>query len=148
MTREKKEKDRTTLTYTQNANVGPIFISYEDDEEINKTIEEVVKANKPHIDIEFEDGMTHILWKCSQEQSARIEKLFEKVPELYIADGHHRSASAYNVGKMRREEALKAGKKIDGSEDFNYFMALMYAKKQLTIWDYNRVIKSLNGHSP
>lgn len=70
--------------------------------------------------------------------------MFEKVPHLYIADGHHRAAAAYNVGKMRRDQAMKEGREVSENEQFHYFMTIIYPSSNLHIMDYNRVIKSFN----
>ena len=89
-----------------------------------------------------------VVGKQNKEDSLFLTKVFELVPCFYIADGHHRAASAYNVGKIRKQKAIDAGKPITGNEDFNYFLAIAYPASQLHIFDYNRVLKDLNGKSP
>lgn len=149
VTIKKKELDRTKLTVIQNANAGPVFLTYHDIEDINKIIDGIIKKEKPFIDIITEDDkMEHILWKCTKEESEVICKLFQKVPTLYIADGHHRCASACTYAKQRREETLKSGKALTGEEDFNYFMSIIYPCSQIFIDDYNRLLKTLNDKKP
>ena len=87
----------------------------------------------------------HRLWRVDAKENAFFENEFKQISRTYVADGHHRSAAAYNVGKMRREQALKAGVEVTGNEEFNYFMSIIYPSNQLEILDYNRVIKDLNG---
>lgn len=144
LTRKKKEEDRTKLTEIQNANSGPVFLAYKDHAGIGEIVQKVV-SEKPYIDVIKEDNIQHTLWKCTPDQSLEIQKLFEEVPFFYIADGHHRSASAYNVGAARRDKAKALGKEITGQEDFNWFMSLAYPCSQLHILDYNRVLKDYNG---
>ncbi len=92
-----------------------------------------------------DDGVRHVLWKCSVEDSAFFQAEFETIPCTYVADGHHRTAAAYNVGKARKEKALASGHAVTGEESFNFFMALHYPADNLLIMDYNRVVKDLNG---
>lgn len=92
--------------------------------------------------------MTHRLWKVDTSENRFFEEEFKKVPQTYVADGHHRTAAAYNVGKIRRERAQAAGQTITGDEDFNSFMSIIYPSDNLEIMDYNRVIKDLNDRSP
>lgn len=89
----------------------------------------------------------HKLWKVSSGENRFFEEEFKKVSKTYVADGHHRSAAAYNVGKLRKERAVAAGRPITGDEDFNHFMSIIYPSDNLEIMDYNRVIKSFNGLS-
>ena len=91
--------------------------------------------------------MIHRLWKLDASENRFFEHEFKKVQKTYVADGHHRSAAAYNVGKMRKERATAAGKAISGDEDFNHFMSIIYPSDNLEILDYNRVIKNLNSLS-
>jgi uncharacterized protein (DUF1015 family) len=92
--------------------------------------------------------VTHKLWKVDPTENDFFQHEFEKVPCTYVADGHHRSAAAYNVGKLRMIRALDKGMKITGEEDFNYFMTIVYPSDNLRIMDYNRVLKDTNGLSP
>ncbi len=97
---------------------------------------------------ETETPVTHKLWKVDPSESDFFQHEFEKVPCTYVADGHHRSAAAYNVGKLRMIRALDKGMNITGEEDFNYFMTIVYPSDNLRIMDYNRVLKDTNGLSP
>ena len=91
-----------------------------------------------------EDGVEHVAWKIADEEViASLVNLFEDIPNLYIADGHHRSASAAKVGLMRREQYPN----YTGEEEFNFFLSVLFPHDELSIWDYNRVVKDLNGLS-
>lgn len=92
--------------------------------------------------------MRHVLWRCTQDEAAYLQSEFAKIPNLYIADGHHRAASAFNVGKIRKQKYIDAGKEVTGEESFNFFMALHYPADNLMILDYNRVLRGLNGLTP
>lgn len=87
----------------------------------------------------------HTLWKVDTSYSEFFEEAFKNISCTYVADGHHRSAAAYNVGKIRKQRAIDAGISITGSEDFNYFMSIVYPSDNLRIMDYNRVLKDLNN---
>lgn len=100
-----------------------------------------------YADVTTDDGVRHVLWRSSLEESAQLQEEFAKVPNTYIADGHHRAASAYNVGKIRRQAQIDAGASVTGEEPFNFFMALHYPADNLKILDYNRILRSLNGLS-
>ena len=144
----KKEADRTKLTNVQSANVGPVFLTFRDKQEpIKARMAQIVESTPCYGDVTCEDAVRHVLWKCSQEDSAFFIEQFESIPAMYVADGHHRTAAAYNVGKMRREAALEAGQEVTGEEPFNFFMTLFYPADNLLVLDYNRVIKSLNDMS-
>lgn len=147
LTIKKKEEDRTKLSDTQNANLGPVFLTYRGGEEIEKRMMEIVQKDAPYSTVNSDDGTDHVVWKCSVEDSAFFSQQFDTIPCTYIADGHHRAASAFNVGKMRRETAKANGVELTGEEPFNYFMAIHYPETNLKILDYNRVLKSLNGKS-
>mmetsp|Transcript_4494 Transcript_4494/g.8215 ORF Transcript_4494/g.8215 Transcript_4494/m.8215 type:complete len:419 (-) Transcript_4494:864-2120(-) len=144
---KRKEEDRTKLSDVQNANLGPVFLTFKGGEEIEKRMMEIVKKTKPYLEVHGHDDTDHVLWLCSPEDSAFLSKAFEKVPATYIADGHHRAASAFNVGKMRREAAKAQGRTLTGNEPFMFFMAIHYPSTNLKIMDYNRVLRSLNGMS-
>ncbi len=142
-TRANKEADRIKHVDTLNANTGPVFLTYPAREEINAIIEEEMK-NTPVYDFEAEDGIKHIFWVISDE--GKIEKLtslFSEIPNLYVADGHHRSASGTKVGQKRRA----ANPNHTGEEEYNYFLSVIFPHNQLYIMDYNRVVKDLNGHT-
>lgn len=143
LTRADKELDRTRHVDYCDANTGPIFLTYPARQKINATVDDWTKQ-KPVYDITYEDGIRHIIWLVDDEQT--IKKLvdeFEQVKYLYIADGHHRSASAVRVGQMRRE----ASPDYTGEEEFNYFLAVIFPDQDLYIMDYNRVVRDLNGLS-
>jgi uncharacterized protein (DUF1015 family) len=145
LTIKKKEEDRTKLSDTQNANLGPVFLAFKGGEDIEKRMMEIVIEQDPYGIIDGDDATQHVLWLCSPADSKYFEKAFEKIPETYIADGHHRAASAFNVGTLRRKQALEQGKSVTGEEPFMFFMAIHYPESNLKIMDYNRVLKSLNG---
>ena len=102
---------------------------------------------EPWGDVHCEDGVRHTLWRCSQEDMLYFQETFASIPAVYVADGHHRTAAAYNVGKLRKEAALEKGIAVTGEEEFNFFMSIMYPADSLLVMDYNRVLKTLNGMS-
>ena len=106
-------------------------------------IQEVVSA-EPYAHVKTEDTFEHSLWKVPVEDSGFFCSEFDKLSATYVADGHHRAAAAFNVGKRRRERAAEAGREVTGEEPFNFFMTILYPADNLKILDYNRVIKSLN----
>jgi uncharacterized protein (DUF1015 family) len=111
-------------------------------EEITRIIEEYKKSHTPLYDFVAEDGVQHTAWAILDEEIIEeLKKKFEKVESLYIADGHHRAASAVRVGMMRREK----NKEFTGEEEFNYFLSVIFPSNELRIMDYNRVVKDLNG---
>jgi uncharacterized protein (DUF1015 family) len=105
LTIKKKEEDRTKLSDTQNANLGPVFLTFKGGESIEKRMMEIVATTAPYATVHGHDETDHTVWLCSTEDSAFFSKEFDGIPCTYIADGHHRAASAFNVGKMRREAA-------------------------------------------
>ena len=142
LTRKDKEEDRMKHVRVNNANVEPVFFAYPHNNELDAIVKEVTKG-KPEYDFVAElDGFGHTFWLIEDEAKIkRITEIFAKIPSLYIADGHHRSAAAALVGdeKRRQNPAHK------GNEEYNYFMAVCFPDDQLTIIDYNRVVKDLNG---
>ncbi len=143
-TRVEKEIDRTNHFDMVDAQTEPIFLTYKDQNAIKEIINKYADENKPLYDILLEDGISHTLWKISNDSIIEeISSLFLK-EDLYIADGHHRTASIYNVCKQRRETM---GDKTTGSEGFNFFMAAIFPDTDLKIFDYNRVVKDTNGLS-
>lgn len=140
-TREDKEQDRIRHVDTCNAQTGPIFLAYR----ANTVISEVVKRTKeeqPIYDFTSVDGIRHIAWKISKiEDVTAVEKAFADIPGVYIADGHHRAASAVKVGLKRRNECGE----YTGTEQFNYFLSVLFPHDELMIMDYNRTVKDLNG---
>ena len=142
-TRADKEQDRINHVDSLSAQTGPIFLAYRAKEEINKIVSEVKKENALY-DFISEDGIGHRVWKISDEAViAKIIDIFAGINEIYIADGHHRAASAVKVSLKRREE----NPNFTGDEEFNYFLSVMFQDSELKILDYNRVVKDLNGLS-
>ena len=140
-TRADKELDRINHVDICNAQTGPIFLAYRTDSAIQNVVLENTKKT-PVYDFVSEDGITHRVWviDCDSDISV-IEDAFVKISEIYIADGHHRCASAVKVGLKRREE----NPNYDGSEEFNRFLSVLFPADELSIMDYNRVVKDLNG---
>lgn len=147
-TLEKKELDRIRHIDALDAQTGPIFLTYRDSDAIDILVA-AVKKTAPLYDFAGEDGVTHRVWRmaaaseetaCSQTYAGLVAA-FAKVPCAYIADGHHRAASAVKVGLARRE----ANPGYDGTEEFNYFMSVLFPASQLSILAYNRVVRDLNG---
>ena len=144
LTRRDKEEDRMKHVRVNNANIEPVFFAYPDNEVLNAIIMKYA-ATEPEYDfIAPIDGFGHKFWVVSDDQDIKvITEEFAKMPALYIADGHHRSAAAALVGT----EKAKANPNHKGDEEYNYFMAVCFPASQLTILDYNRVIRDLNGLS-
>ena len=144
LTRRDKEEDRMKHVRVNNANIEPVFFAYPDNDVLNELIMRYA-ATAPEYDfIAPVDGFGHKLWVVSNDADiATITEEFRKMPSLYIADGHHRSAAAALVGA----EKAKQNPNHRGDEEYNYFMAVCFQASQLTILDYNRVVKDLNGLS-
>lgn len=143
LTRADKEQDRVNHVDYCDANTGPIFLTYRAEEQINRLVTAAME-NAPVYDFVSEDGVGHTVWVISEEETiGEISRLFASIPYLYIADGHHRSASAVRVGMKRREE----NPDFDGTEEFNYFLSVLFPDEQLYIMDYNRLVKDLNGNT-
>ena len=141
LTRADKEADRIRHVDTCNANTGPIFLCYKGQKEISAIIGKY-KENQPEYDFVTDDGITNTVWVINNtEDCVRLSQLLAGAGDFYIADGHHRCASAVNVAKMRRE----ANPDFDGTEEFNFFLAVLFPENELEIMDYNRVVKDLNG---
>lgn len=143
-TREEKELDRIRHVDTCDAQTGPIYLAYH----ARPAIREVIAAKKQEealYDFTSEDGIRHRVFCIdAPEQIEVIRREFADTNEIYIADGHHRAASAVKVGLKRRAEHPN----YDGSEEYNYFLSVLFADEQLMIMDYNRVVKDLNGYTP
>lgn len=140
-TRADKEADRIHHVDSCNAQTGPIFLAYRSNREINDVVEQV-KKETPLYDFVAEDGIRHRVWVIHKAEDIQtIEVAFASIGEIYIADGHHRAASAVRVGFLRRE----AHPNYSGDEEFNYFLSVLFPDDQLMIMDYNRVVKDLNG---
>ena len=141
LTRRDKEEDRMKHVRVNNANIEPVFFAFPDNEALEEIIRNVT-AGEPEYDFVAPDGFGHTLWVIEDDDMiARISEEFDKIPNLYIADGHHRSAAAALVG------AEKAQNNPDhrGDEEYNYFMAVAFPASHLKIIDYNRVVRDLNG---
>jgi uncharacterized protein (DUF1015 family) len=139
-TRKDKEDDRTRLTDITSANLGPVFLTYRDMAAIDAIVDSVVKT-APLFDFTASDGVGHRGWMIPD--SAAVIEAFKSVPRAYIADGHHRAASAARVGRMRRER----NPHHTGDEDYNAFLAVLFPSSQLGILPYNRLVLDLNGLS-
>jgi uncharacterized protein (DUF1015 family) len=146
LTRPDKEQDRMVHIRVNNANIEPVFFAYPAVKEIDDIVSSIVTKEKPEYDFVAEDGFGHHFWLVKNEETNQlIERLFaEKVPYTYVADGHHRTAAAALVGKEKRER----NPSHNGTEEYNFFMAVHFPDNQLQIIDYNRVIKDLNGLTP
>ena len=143
-----KEVERGYALYEQTMNkrtqTGPIFLTYRKNAVIQE-ITEHVKCSAPHFDFVAEDGIRHRGWSITDpEQIKAIQTAFAGIDRIYIADGHHRAASAVRVGLQRRREHPG----YDGTEEFNYFLSVLFPDEELQILDYNRVIRDLNGRTP
>ena len=142
-TREEKELDRIRHVDTLNAQTGPIFLAYRHNDMISDVVKRV-ETGSPLYDFTSDDGITHMVWKIDNpDDVSAISKAFSDMDAIYIADGHHRCASAVKVGLKRREEHPD----YDGSEEFNYFLSVLFPDDELMIMPYNRVVKDLNGLS-
>lgn len=143
LTRKDKEEDRMKHVRVNDANIEPVFFAYPDNKVLDELINKYVKNHAPEYDfIAPIDGFRHQFWVISDANDIDvITKEFAKMPALYIADGHHRSAAAALVGA----EKAKNNSNHKGDEEYNYFMAVCFQASQLTILDYNRVVKDLNG---
>ena len=142
LTRKDKEEDRMKHVRVNNANIEPVFFAYPHNNELDAIVKEVTKGKPEYDFVAPLDGFGHTFWLIEDEAKIkRITEIFATIPSLYIADGHHRSAAAALVGdeKRRQNPAHK------GNEEYNYFMAVCFPDDQLTIIDYNRVVKDLNG---
>lgn len=142
-TRADKEVDRITHVDICSAQTGPIFLAYRADQEISQVVDKYVKT-EPVYDFTAVDGISHRVWKIDgREDVDTIYQAFQKIDKIYIADGHHRAASAVKVGLKRREE----NPGYTGEEEFNYFLSVLFPHDELMIMDYNRTVKDLNGLS-
>lgn len=140
-TREEKERDRIRHIDACGAQTGPIFLAYRDQEDLNRRIRDI-KTREAELDITNEDGVRHRVFSIFEpEQIEAIEESFKKVDKIYIADGHHRCASAAKICQNRRAEE----KEYDKDAEYNYFLSVLFPQSELEILDYNRVIRDLNG---
>lgn len=144
LTRRDKEEDRMKHVRVCNANIEPVFFAYPDNKVLNDLLNHYATMKPEYDFIAPIDGFRHQFWVVSDEKDIKtITEEFAKMPSLYIADGHHRSAAAALVGA----EKAKQNPNHKGNEEYNYFMAVCFQASQLTILDYNRVVKDLNGMS-
>ena len=143
LTRADKEADRIRHVDTCNANTGPIFLCYKGKNEISDIINKY-KALEPEYDFITTDNVKNTVWVIENEADCnKLSELLSEAGDFYIADGHHRCASAVNVAKMRREK----NPSYDGTEEFNFFLAVLFPTDELEIMDYNRAVKDLNGNT-
>ena len=140
-TRPVKEDDRTKLAATLRAHLGPVFLTYRQSEIINKEVDEFIKANSKNVDFVANDGVRHTTWRVPG--GGVFPQLFEKIPFAYVADGHHRSASAARVStEFRGKESSELS-----DQDYEWFLTVFFPDNQLNVLPYNRVVKDLNGLS-
>lgn len=142
-TREDKELDRIRHVDICDAQTGPIFLAYRSNTVINQVVYEIKEKDKLY-GFTAADGVIHNVWVIDGEEAIlKIRNAFNTIQSIYIADGHHRAASAVKVGLKRREQ----NPGYNGTEEFNYFLSVLFPEDQLMIMDYNRVVKDLNGLS-
>ncbi|TVQ86858.1 MAG: DUF1015 domain-containing protein [Bacteroidetes bacterium] len=144
LTRPDKEEDRMKHVRIVNANAEPVFFSYSVVPEIDNIVKEITLNSLPEYDFVADDGFGHKFWVIDNRQTVeKLEKHFAEVPAFYVADGHHRTAAAALVGNEKKMQ----NPNHTGNEEYNFFMAVLFPDNQLTIIDYNRVVKDLNGLS-
>ena len=144
LTRRDKEEDRMKHVRVNDANIEPVFFAFPDNESLQQIID-TVTAEEPEYDFVAPDGFGHTFWVVNEpELIVAITEEFDKIPYLYIADGHHRSAAAALVG----DEKAKSNPNHKGDEEYNYFLAVAFPASHLRIIDYNRVVRDLNGLTP
>ncbi|NNE00097.1 MAG: DUF1015 domain-containing protein [Pirellulaceae bacterium] len=139
-TRPAKEDDRTRHVMTLNAHAGPVFLTYRDDQGLNQLVDDAISSD-PLYDFTAADGVQHTVWKI--DAPSDYVAALTGVPAFYVADGHHRAASAWRAGKARREQ----NPDHTGDEEYNWFLTVLFPASQLNILAYNRIIKDLNGQS-
>ena len=145
LTRRDKEEDRMKHVRVCDANIEPVFLAYPDDDVLDAVVARYTLQEPEYDFIAPVDGFRHQFWIIDKEEDiTAVTERFALMPHLYIADGHHRTAAAALVGA----EKAKANPAHTGTEEYNYLMAVCFPASQLTILDYNRVVKDLNGHSP
>jgi uncharacterized protein (DUF1015 family) len=142
-TRKDKEDDRTKHMIAIGAQTGPVFMTYRGSDPINEIVERT-KSGETLADFVAPDGIAHTIWRVSDSDIARLVREFQSVPFLYIADGHHRAASASRA----RAQIKASNPNHRGTEEYNYFLTVLFPSDQLQILPYNRVVKDLNGMSP
>ena len=145
LTRADKEQDRINHVDYCDANTGPIFLTYRAKASINTLVERIMGSQTPVYDFVSEDGVSHTVWVIEDDVLITVlQGEFEDVDALYIADGHHRCASAVRVAQLRRE----ANPGYTGEEEFNCFLSVIFPDEHLYVMDYNRLVKDLNGNTP
>jgi uncharacterized protein (DUF1015 family) len=143
LTRKDKEDDRTRHVYTLQANTGPVFLTYQAQKTIDRMIQDFEKT-EPEYDFTSDDGIRHIFWVLNDRKSIEaLEKEFSRIPILYVADGHHRSASATRVREIMKVQ----NPRHTGDEEYNFFLTVIFPHDQMNIMAYNRVVKTLNNLS-
>ena len=144
LTRAEKEADRIRHVDTCDAHPSPVFFTYRHQDDIDAIVAKVCNNSTPVYDFKSDDGIGHTLWLMDNDADIKaIETAFARMRYLYVADGHHRTASAAKVGLVRREQFPN----YTGEEEFNFFMTVIFPDNHLKIFDYNRVVKDLNGYS-
>ena len=144
LTRRDKEEDRMKHVRITNANLEPVFFAYPDRPELDEIVRRIT-SGAPEYDFVSEDGVGHHFWLVSNQKDINaVTRIFDSIPAMYIADGHHRSAAAALVGA----EKARNNPNHKGDEEYNYLMAVCFPQSQLTIIDYNRLVKDLNGLTP
>jgi uncharacterized protein (DUF1015 family) len=145
LTRPDKEEDRMKHVRVNNANIEPVFFSYPAHLELDSLVKEYADSNVPEYDFVADDGISHHFWVVKDDEvTKRIVLLFKEIPYTYVADGHHRTAAAARVGVEKR----KNNPNFIGDEEYNFFLAVHFPHNQLTIIDYNRVVRDMNGLTP
>ena len=142
-TRKAKEDDRTNHILNTGAQTGPVFLTYKGIPEVDKCVNETTKKTLPVYDFTAPDGIKHIVWIMSAEHTKTVVKEIANAKNLYIADGHHRAASAARTQKVKME----SNNNNSGEEEYNFFLAVLFPAEQLSIMPYNRIVKDLNGMS-
>jgi uncharacterized protein (DUF1015 family) len=144
LTRADKELDRINHVDYTNSNTGPIFLTYRHKDEIDSIVKNWTETKTPVYDFKSEDGVSQIIWVIDEEEVInKLSAIFAETDYLYIADGHHRSASAVKVGLKRRKD----NPSYTGDEEFNFFLSVIFPDNDLYVMDYNRVVADLNGNS-
>ncbi len=143
LTRRDKEEDRMKHVRINKANIEPVFFTFPDNEELEAVLKRVTDG-KPEYDFTSDDGFGHHFWVIDDDETiAEVSEAFASIPNMYIADGHHRSAAAALVGK----EMADANPNHTGEEEYNFFLAVCFPASHLNVIDYNRLVRDLNGHS-
>jgi len=140
-TRKEKEDDRTNHIITTEAQTGPVFLTYRGIKSIDDVVEKVINNSKPLYDFKASDNIQHTVWMVPEKDNKTLVNEIAKVKNLYIADGHHRAASAGRARKVKKDK----NPKHKGNEEYNYFIGVLFPAEQLKILPYNRVVFSLNG---